>query len=520
MGSHRVQHVGQGPPRVLPGPPLSHLQVEWQMPGMRESSNTSPEHQLIRFDARGLGLSDAKRLRTRTLDAHIRDLEAVVNRSTSRTSPSCGEHSGPVGSRFAARTRRCEPTDALVHTWPTWEVVAKLPAQANQQREAVNNLADVDRDLYIRTYPQSGWLTEGDRRTASWSPQAEHRPDRFFENLAHHAAFDAREDLGSVVCPALVFARPAFVGSHVDVAKGLAARMPNARLSLMEGESVAPFIGDTAAVLDAFLSFLSEGEAVAAAHAASENTMRTILYTDIESHSSMMQRLGDERGREVLREHERVIREALREYSGDEVKTFGDGFLASFHSTQMALRCAVALQRSFDRPEPTHGETIRVRVGINAGEPISEGDDLYGHSVLMAAQLAAAAVGGQILVSMVVRELVQDKGSIAGPASRYRGADAPLKSTKSNGGRQYQDDRTYNTIDQEGHTPVQRPANFGGHAWQARAGGTDGRQREGGTAGAPGPGERPGAEGADGRLRQLHASHSDLPGGSGLCTRA
>jgi class 3 adenylate cyclase len=57
-----------------------------------------------------------------------------------------------------------------------------------------------------------------------------------------------------------------------------------------------------------------------------------------------------------------------------------------------------------------HGERPRVRVGINAGEPIEEGDDLYGHSVTVASQLAAAARGGEILVSLVVRELVAGKG--------------------------------------------------------------------------------------------------------------
>jgi class 3 adenylate cyclase len=92
------------------------------------------------------------------------------------------------------------------------------------------------------------------------------------------------------------------------------------------------------------------------------------------------------------------------------VKTFGDGFLASFVSTQMALRCAIALERAFDQMPEVHGERLKVRVGINAGEPIAEGDDLYGHSVTVASQLAKAANGGEILVSLVVRELVAGKG--------------------------------------------------------------------------------------------------------------
>jgi len=406
--------LGEGPPLViLPVLPLSHLQVEWQMPGMREFLEFfARDHQMVRFDARGLGLSDRQESE-RTLDAHIRDLEAVVDRlGLERFAIFAASYSGPMGIRYAARNP--DRVSRLI-LWCTHafhgEVVAKLPAQLNQQRVAVNQLAGVDRDLYIRTYLHRavGW-TEGDtaNRFVDVAKQSID-PERFFENLANHAAFDAREDLPNVRCPTLVFHRPAFVGSHVDVAKGLAARMPNARLLLVEGESVAPFIGDTKAILDACASFLAEDEA-AVSSSAPDSAMRTILYTDLESHSSMFQRLGDAGAREVLREHERVIRDALRSHSGEEVKTFGDGFLASFHSTQQALRCAIELQRAFAQMEPVHGERLSIRVGINAGEPIAEADDLYGQSVMVAARLAKAAGGGQVLVSLVVRELVAGKG--------------------------------------------------------------------------------------------------------------
>jgi class 3 adenylate cyclase len=206
----------------------------------------------------------------------------------------------------------------------------------------------------------------------------------------------------------LVLHRAAFVGSSVDVAKSLTARMPDARLALVEGESVVPFIGDTAAIFDACEGFL--GEEAAHAPGGSDHVTRTILYTDLEAHSTMVQRLGDERGREVLREHERLIRHGLREHGGEEVKTFGDGFLASFRSTQQALRCAISLQRAFDVLEPVHGERPRLRVGLNAGEPISENDALYGQAVSVAARIAHSAAGGTILAAGVVRELVAGKG--------------------------------------------------------------------------------------------------------------
>src|SRR5205085_11313659 len=111
-------------------------------------------------------------------------------------------------------------------------------------------------------------------------------------------------------------------------------------------------------------------------------------------------RLGDEKAREVLRDHERLTREALFTHGGAEVKTMGDGFMASFGSAQKAIECAVALQTAFAARESD--EPIRIRVGINAGEPIAEDDDLFGSSVILAARTAAKAEGGEILVTDVV----------------------------------------------------------------------------------------------------------------------
>src|SRR5438034_4422919 len=98
-------------------------------------------------------------------------------------------------------------------------------------------------------------------------------------------------------------------------------------------------------------------------------TFFTVLWTDLVGHTEMMSRLGDERGRGVLREHERITREVLKAHGGTEIKALGDGFMASFGSVARAVECAIALQRAFAARE---GETLAVRVGLNAGEPIEE----------------------------------------------------------------------------------------------------------------------------------------------------
>jgi class 3 adenylate cyclase len=135
--------------------------------------------------------------------------------------------------------------------------------------------------------------------------------------------------------------------------------------------------------------------------------MRAIIFTDIEGHTPMMQRLGDEAGRALLREHERIVRETLVRHAGEEIKSMGDGFMASFASAAAASQCAIDLQRAF--ADAALSEPLRIRIGINAGEPIEEGGDLFGASVILAARIAAKADGGEILVSDVVRGLVAGK---------------------------------------------------------------------------------------------------------------
>jgi class 3 adenylate cyclase len=124
----------------------------------------------------------------------------------------------------------------------------------------------------------------------------------------------------------------------------------------------------------------------------------------------MLQRLGDVAWRAVLRDHERITRESLQAHGGTEVKTMGDGFMASFDSATSAVECAIELQRAFAVRNTTSSEPMLVRVGLNAGEPIEEDDDLFGTAVTMAARIMGQGSGGEILVSDVIRALVAGKG--------------------------------------------------------------------------------------------------------------
>jgi class 3 adenylate cyclase len=114
-------------------------------------------------------------------------------------------------------------------------------------------------------------------------------------------------------------------------------------------------------------------------------------------------------GRDVLREHERITRDLLKQHDGAEVKTMGDGFMASFGSVTSAMECAIALQRAFAAHTGSMPEPLHVRVGLNAGEPIEEDGDLFGATVILASRIAAKAGAGEILIPEPVRHLLSGK---------------------------------------------------------------------------------------------------------------
>ncbi len=131
----------------------------------------------------------------------------------------------------------------------------------------------------------------------------------------------------------------------------------------------------------------------------------TILFTDVEASTDLRTRHGDVAAQELLREHEELVRDHVKAHGGVEVKALGDGFMMAFGSARRALACAVAIQRALtdrrlDLPD------IRVRIGVNTGEVLLQGDDLYGQAVHAAARIGAQAGGGEILVSEIVKQLV------------------------------------------------------------------------------------------------------------------
>jgi class 3 adenylate cyclase len=137
----------------------------------------------------------------------------------------------------------------------------------------------------------------------------------------------------------------------------------------------------------------------------------TIFFSDIEGFTSLNERLGDMRAREVLREHYRLVREELLVHRGFEVKVHGDGFMVAFDSAARALRCAQAIQKKQAAWSAAHPDTpLRVRMGLHTGEAIRDADDFLGSTVNLASRIATAARGEEILVSALLKELCASSG--------------------------------------------------------------------------------------------------------------
>lgn len=137
--------------------------------------------------------------------------------------------------------------------------------------------------------------------------------------------------------------------------------------------------------------------------AAGDGTV-TIAFTDVEASTEIAERLGDRRWLELLHWHDSIIREQVSKFGGSVVKTQGDGYMLAFGAASSALDFALALQ---DAMSTTYqGEPVRVRIGLNTGEVIREGDDFYGHAVTVAARVAAQARGNETLATDLVAGIV------------------------------------------------------------------------------------------------------------------
>ena len=205
-------------------------------------------------------------------------------------------------------------------------------------------------------------------------------PETAAKYLEFQSTVDIADLLPRVKTPTLVLSRRGDRNVPSRAAMSVATLIPDARFVVLEGDIGVPSHGDTS-YLESVIEFLNEGREKPPPPAAPSGLV-TILFTDMESSTALRRKLGDAEVQVLLRAHNEIVRAALGEHEGREIKHTGDGIMASFSTATSALRCSIAIQRSSAAAKEGHQDSPRAGyIGLNAGEPLAEDDDLFGTSV-------------------------------------------------------------------------------------------------------------------------------------------
>ena len=326
--------MGEGMPIVmLPGMPFSNVQKERKRSPLGLPFDfAAARWKLVAYDRRGNGLSQ-RDVDDFSLDTLVLDLEAVADQVALEPfalfAPALA---GPVSIAYAARHPDRVSHLVLLNSYASGDVFWQSP-----RARAFRALRETDWKTY--TEAMARFFFEEPEQGVAFINEAA-TPEVVRKFMAATEQLDASELLSRVKCPTLVLhvAPDPLGGPGADEARRLAVGIAGAGLVV---------VNDIDSGLRAVETFLTGEEAAPERQPATPAGLQTVLFTDVEGSTALTQRLGDAAARELLRPHERITRECLKAHGGSEVKTMGDGFMASFGSAARALECAVAIQGAF-----------------------------------------------------------------------------------------------------------------------------------------------------------------------------
>jgi class 3 adenylate cyclase len=217
---------------------------------------------------------------------------------------------------------------------------------------------------------------------------------------AMYLDLDLRDIVPTIHTPALVLHRRRDRMVNIRNGRWLAEHLPHARFVELDGDDHVPWYQGVDELHDEIQEFLTGARAVREP----DRVLATVLFTDIVDSTKTATELGDRRWREVLEAHQQAVRQSLERFGGREVKTTGDGFLATFDGPARAIACAEEIVAT-SRPLG-----IEIRAGLHTGECEVMGDDIGGIAVHIAARVSAHAGGGDVVVSRTVKDLVAGSG--------------------------------------------------------------------------------------------------------------
>ncbi|MGH2608553.1 MAG: adenylate/guanylate cyclase domain-containing protein [Tepidiformaceae bacterium] len=401
------QVVGEGPLDLVYVPGwVSNVDAMWDEPSYaRFLSRLASFSRLIVFDKRGTGLSDSVPLeKLPTLEERMDDVRAVMDAVGSPRAAVLGHSEGGNMSMLFSATYP-DRTSALVlvgcyaarirsEDYP-W-----APDTADRAREFDETERQwADRSMVVSLAPSRATdaafvtgMTRYFRQAAS--------PKAAAALLRMNTLIDVREILHAIRVPTLLLYRTEDRDVRVEEGRYIAARIPDARLVELPGTDHIMWAGDADAILDEVESFLTG----ARRGPQPDRVLSTVLFTDLVASTELTASLGDALWRDLLERHDIAIRRELDHWRGREIKTTGDGFLATFDGPARAIRCAVAIRDDLR----TLG--LEVRAGIHTGEVELLEDDVRGIAVHIGSRIAAIASSGEVLVSGTVADLVHGSG--------------------------------------------------------------------------------------------------------------
>jgi class 3 adenylate cyclase len=398
--------VGDGPIDIVIVPGfVSHVELIWEMPAaVHLIQRLASFSRLIMFDKRGSGLSDPV-VGAPTLEERMDDVRAVMDAvGTSRVALLGISEGVPMSIMFAAshpdlvsalvlyggmaRTTWAEdypwatPADALIESSLA---MAPYIYEGAMIEIMAPSLADDDRarEMFARFQRYSA------------------TPGMLTQVFLMFLEIDVRSLLPTIRVPTLVVHRRGDRAVNWRGAEWMARQIPGARYVELPGVDHAVYAGDSDALIDEVEEFLTGVRG----HADVDRIVTTVMFTDIVGSTQRAAEIGDRKWRELLEGHTGIVRHELGRFRGREIKSLGDGMMATFDGPARAIRCGLAVI------DAVHGLGIDLRVGLHTGEvEVLDDDDVGGIGVHIAARVGALAATGEVLVSGTVKDLVAGSG--------------------------------------------------------------------------------------------------------------
>ncbi|MEA2157952.1 MAG: hypothetical protein QOD66_332 [Solirubrobacteraceae bacterium] len=390
------QVVGEGSiDLVVVNGPASHLEMMWEEPATAHCfARLASFSRLVLFDRRGTGLSDPVS-RPPTLEQQMDDLTAVLDAAGSERTALFGASDLGLCALYAATYP--DRVNALVLSGVAPKGGLTMTPEVREQFLDAIESHWGDGTLLALFAPSK----VGNRAFEEWWGRMQRSavsPGMARQLMEMIGETDLRAVLPSIKVPTLVTHITGDRLVPVELGRDVAALIPDARFIEYEGEDAYGWAEMPA--LDDIEEFLTGR----VREPDTDRVLATVMFTDIVGSTEEAARLGDHRWRDLLGDHHDMVRSELGRWRGNEVKTIGDGFLATFDGPARAVRCADAILSSVE------SLGLKLRAGLHTGECELVGNDVAGIAVHIGARVMSCAQPGEVLASSTVKDLVAGSG--------------------------------------------------------------------------------------------------------------